>query len=263
MAASPLPPLPEEAFVTFADARFLPLCEVLVRGLARFSSRPVMVFGIDTDVGFDAPNLIKRRIDSGGRFVYYLKLRVLLECGLGRGVFLDADNVPNRGIDRLFDACGEAGEHPLLPRHPSDLGAHLHRELMAELGVERKSMPYVHSCCLAFSRRNRPFLEECYRIAQDLERRGTVPLAYDESIVNVLLWRAGATRQLESCNIHHGFCEGYLDGSFRDDPEFQRRYGSHPYRFDSFHYCKDPARAEWMLESLSERLSEIAVAQAP
>ena len=155
------------------------------------------------------------------------------------------------------------GEHPLLPRHPSDLGAHLHRELMDELGVERKSMPYVHACCLVFNRRSLPFLEECYRVARDLERRGTCPLAYDESIINVLLWRAGAARHLESCNIHHGFCEGYLDGSFEEDPEFRRRYGGHPYRFDSFHYCKDRARAEWMLESLSKRSSEIAAAQAP
>jgi len=34
-----------EAFVTHTDRRFLRLSEILVRGLAHFSSRPVVVFG--------------------------------------------------------------------------------------------------------------------------------------------------------------------------------------------------------------------------
>src|SRR5947199_8322437 len=79
-----------EAFVTHTDHRFLRLSEVLVRGLARFSSRPVVVFGVDVDVDYDSPNLIKRRIESGGEPIAYLHLQAIITSGVGHGACLDA-----------------------------------------------------------------------------------------------------------------------------------------------------------------------------
>ena len=42
----------------------------------------------------------------------------------------------------------------------------------ATLGVTAKSMPYVHSCTVAFSPACREFLEECQAISRDCEGRG-------------------------------------------------------------------------------------------
>src|SRR5947199_9916877 len=80
-----------EAFVTHTDRRFLRLSEVLVRGLAHFSSRPVVVFGVDVDVDYDAPNLIRRRIESDGEHIAYLKLRAILDSEVEHGVYLNPD----------------------------------------------------------------------------------------------------------------------------------------------------------------------------
>ena len=243
----------QEAFVTHTDARFLPLSEILVRGLARFSRRPVVVFGVDVDIPYDAPNLIKRRIESQGEHIAYLKFRAILDSGVERGIYLDADNVPNRGVDALFSApeeLGGVGGYPLLPRHPRDLGDEVNGGFMARLGVRAKSMPYVHSCALAFAPSCRPFLEECREVGRDCDRRGEHPPVVDETIVNVLLWQHGATRHLPSCNIPHRFFERYLDGTYVGDPEFESRYRGHPYHFHTFHYCKDPARARAMLDRL-------------
>ncbi|HEV7518814.1 MAG TPA: hypothetical protein VGR07_21160 [Thermoanaerobaculia bacterium] len=239
-----------EAFVTHTDRRFLRLSEVLVHGLARFSSRPVVVFGVDVDVDYDSPNLIKRRIESGGLHIAYLKLRAILESGVEHGVYLDADNVPNQGVDALFAAPPEVGAYPLLPRHPRDLGDEVNGGLMGQLGVQAKSMPYVHSCTLAFAPACREFLAECLAVARDCDRRGDHPPVVDETIVNVLLWKHGATRYLPSCNIPHRFFERYLDGTYADDPEFAARFRGYPYHFHTFHYCKDPERAASMLARL-------------
>ncbi len=161
-----------EAFVTHTDRRFLRLSEVLVRGLARFSTRPVVVFGVDVDVDYDAPNLVKRRIESGGGHIAYQKLRAILLSEVEHGIYLDADNVPNRGVDALFAAPPEVGDYPLLPRHPRDLGDDVHGAWRERLGVAGKSTPYLHSCTVAFAPGCRAFLEECLAVTQECDRRG-------------------------------------------------------------------------------------------
>jgi hypothetical protein len=245
-----IPAVVAEAWVTHTDRRFLRLSEVLVRGLARVSSRPIVVFTVDTDLDYDSPNLIARRIESGGEPIPYLKLRAILESEVEHGVYLDADNVPNRGVDALFAAPPEVGAYPLLPRHPRDLGDEVNGGLMAKLGVTAKSMPYVHSCTVAFSPACREFLLECQAISRDCEGRGEPPPVVDETVFNVLLWKHGATRALPACNIPYRFFDGYLDGTYPEDPEFAQRFAGHPYFFHTFHYCKDPARAAAMLDRL-------------
>ena len=241
-----------ECFVTHADARFLPLTEILVRGLARFSSRPVMVFGINAEVGYDAPNLIKRTIHCPPTDLHSAKFQAILESGVERGVYLDADNVPNRGVDGLFAFCDEVEDYPLVPRHPQELGP-LVEELRTELGVERQTMPFVQSCCFAFSRRCLPFFEECKRVGRDLAGRCPGTYVRDEPIVNVLLWQRNADRQLPSCNIPKRYYPLYLDGTYASDAEFQSCYGGHPFRFDTFHFCKNPERSRQMLDELIAR----------
>jgi hypothetical protein len=243
---------PAECFVTHGDERYLPLTEVLVRGLERFSSRPVMVFGVNAEVGWEAPNLIKRTIRCSPAELYSAKFRAILESGVERGVYLDADNVPNRGIDDLFAACGEVGDYPLLPRHPQELGP-LVEELRTELGVARQTMPYVQSCCLVFSRRCLPFVADCERVGRDLARRSPGAPVLDEPIVNVLLWQRNAGRQLPSCNIPKRYYPRYLDGTLESDADFLSCYGGHPFHFHTFHFCKDPERSRRMLDELIER----------
>jgi hypothetical protein len=247
---------PREAFVTHADASYLRLSEILVRGLAHFSTRPVVVYGVGTDVDYDAPNLIRRRLDDRPGEIYCSKFRILAECGLERGVYLDADHVPNRGIDSLFEACRQAADYPLVPRHPQDLGRD-QRQLMDQLGVTRQTMPFVHTCCMAFSRGCAPFFAECYRAGQEAVRRSRGgELLSDEPLLNVMLWRRGATRQLDCCNILWEFAGEYLDGSYASDPNFAWHYGGHPYCFHTFHYCKDPVVAARLLDDLVRRAGQ-------
>jgi hypothetical protein len=246
--------LPPAAWVTHADARFLPLARVLIEGLAAFSRLPVVLYAIDADPGFASPNLAVRRIASGGRRVAYLKLTALLDAldhGLERGVYLDADQVPTPAVDRLLELAAGPGATPLLPRHPRDLGDEVNGALMAELGVAAKSMPYVHSCAIGFAPACRPFLAECDAVARAIERRGTHPPVVDETILNVLLWKWRASRQLPSVNLPHRLYESWLAGRLEDDPAFQERYAGHPWEALTFHYCKDPERARAMLAGMA------------
>jgi len=259
-------PLPAACWITHADARFLPLARVLAQGLAAFSRRPLVLYAIDSEFaepGLEAPGLVVRRMAGGGRHIAYLKLAALLDAldsGVEQGVYLDADHVPTPEVDRLFGAASGAGELPLLPRHPRDLGDEVNGVLMAALGVARRSMPYAHSCTMGFGPASRPFLGECDQVARDCERRGAHPPVVDETIVNVLLWKHGATRQLASANLPHRLFESWLAGRLEEDPEFLSRYAGHPWQAATFHYCKDPARARAMLQAMRARDPSAALA---
>ena len=245
------PALPAACWITHADARFLPLAHVLADGLAAFSRHPLVVYEVDSDT-VPAGGLA-RRLASGGRRVAYLKFTALLDAldaGVERGIYLDADHVPTPAVDRLFDLAAEMGETPLLPRHPRDLGDEVNGALMAELGVTAKSMPYAHSCTLAFGPSCRRFLAECDEVARERDRRGDHPPVVDETIANVLLWRWGATRQLPSVNLPHRLFESWLAGRLEDDPELLARYRGHPWEALTFHYAKDPLRARAMLNAM-------------
>jgi hypothetical protein len=252
-------PLPTAAWVTHADARFLPLARVLAEGLAAFSRHPVVLYAVTADPepqpdpDLAAPNLIVRRIAGAGRHIAYLKLAALLDAldaGVERGVYLDADHVPTPAVDRLFELSRKIGETPLLPRHPRDLGDEVNGALMAELGVAAKSMPYAHSCAIGFAPSCRRFLAECDALARDCEQRGAHPPVVDETIMNVLLWKWGATRQLPSVNLPHRLFESWLAGRLTDDPAWRKRYAGHPWEALTFHYAKDPARARAMLAAM-------------
>ena len=61
---------PKEAFVTYSNNRtsYLALLKVLLDSVHAFSTRPIIVFGIDVDLDIDVkqyPRVIKRRISQG------------------------------------------------------------------------------------------------------------------------------------------------------------------------------------------------------
>lgn len=241
--------MPEELFLTYADAAYLPLTEVLVRGLAHFSRRRVMVFGVNADVPYDSRNLIKRRIDCSRHEIYTLMFRILLESEIERGVYLDADNVPNRGIDELFAAARQVEEHPLVPRHPTDLVPH-YRGLMERLGVRTPTLPYVQTCSMAFATSSAPFFRDCLDTAEELAGTWPAQQGLDEPIVNIMLWKKGARRHLDCCNIYHRLYETYLDGTYATTELFRRELKGLPHKFLTFHYCKDLKRARRLLAGL-------------
>src|SRR5258708_3671828 len=91
----------EEAFVTFRNKNYFPLMEVLLDSVKAFSTRPIVVFGINATVPFSYekyPFMIKRRIDvDNPNGVQFEKPRVLLESRILRGVYVDGDIILNDG----------------------------------------------------------------------------------------------------------------------------------------------------------------------
>lgn len=240
-----------QCYITHCDAAFLPLAGVLAEGLAAFSSRPLVLYAVNTDVDFRYPNLTVRRLHSPpGNHLTYLKFRAMLDTPTEHGIYLDADHVPTPRVDEIFQLSRPAGEdYPLLPRHPSDLESNLVADLMEDLQVEEKNLPYLHSCCMSWTPRCRSFLRRCWNLSRQFDASGRHPFVWDESLVNVLLWKQGAKRYLPCLNIDKKHFPAWDSDRLLEDPEFARRYARHPYRLATFHGCKNRAAARRILQA--------------
>ncbi len=232
----------EEGFVTFATASYFPILKVLLDSVKAFSTRPVVAFGINDDIPFSTeeyPFLIKRRLENLEYSIFYQKPRIILESGIRFGVYVEADDIVNEGVDVLFEWAKSVGDYPLCPIHPSDPEGM--ETLMAVLRVPYKSMHYVHAHVL-FSYKCMPFIQEWYDHCPGYAH--LAPFA-DESMLNVLLWKHGVTDYVDIYDPFYQTIRYFVKGEFPEGiPAYQKMY------YYMLHGCKDPVEAKEILETL-------------
>ncbi|CAF0752232.1 unnamed protein product [Adineta steineri] len=106
----PLNSTPSEAFVTFCNnnPKYLALLTNVFDSIHYFSTRPIIVYGTDTDLDIDIkkyPRVIKRRLSQKdcGNSIYFCKFYVIVHSQVDYGVYLEADTLVNWNVDILFD----------------------------------------------------------------------------------------------------------------------------------------------------------------
>lgn len=239
---------PKEAWVVFATESHFALLEVAVAGIHAFSTRPVVAVGVNADIPFSLekyPRLFKKRIDVdlNERKAYYYKPQAILAADLDYGIYLDADAIPNIGCDYLFEVARQVGDYPLLPRHEDE--AYVLEEAMQFFGIEKRSMHYAHSDVVVYSRNCLPFMIEWSDICLKYPWLG-YPV-WDETLINVLLWKKGATEQLYICDPYNAYFGDYLGMS-------QEKIATDPYNhWFVFHGNKDVDRGWRMLDALKRK----------
>lgn len=234
--------IPTEAWITFATSNYFELLEVTIASAHAFSSRPIIAVGVNADIPFSQekyPRLIKKRINLDNlSFIFYQKPRIMLESGLKYGVYIEADDILNRGCDDLFEYARLEREYPLCPTHPNDPDDVFN--IMEILKVNRKSMHYVHGHVI-FSHKCMPFIKEWYETC--LQYPHAPANHSDEIVLNVLLWKKGITEQVPLYDPWYENVVNYLNATptVRD---------ASPYSYwKMFHGAKDP-RIAWQVFDL-------------
>ncbi|MEX0671810.1 MAG: hypothetical protein WD068_00475, partial [Candidatus Babeliales bacterium] len=140
----------QESFVSFSTPAYFGILEVMLESVHFFSTRPIVVYGINCDIPFtqeNFPRLIARRIDTDQFFeghpsICYMKFPIIYESNIRYGVYIEADDIANIGIDTLFQEARRVKQFPLCPIHPADPADQ--RACMDYLGVQSTTNPYVH-----------------------------------------------------------------------------------------------------------------------
>ncbi|CAF1341889.1 unnamed protein product, partial [Didymodactylos carnosus] len=156
---------PKEAFIVFVDCKrpYLELLDILLDSIHLFSTRPVIVWGLDLKLKVNRkkhPRVIVKSTSvriCGPYSIYSCKLYAMVHSGVSYGVQLEADSVVNYNIDILFDVLPKwPYDFPLAPRHPDDPNNYWH--FMKQFGVTKRTTPYIHGLFI-FTYRAYPFLQ--------------------------------------------------------------------------------------------------------
>jgi FkbM family methyltransferase len=242
-------------FVTVGNLNYMGVIHKLVKSIQEFSSHKIIVYGVDCDIPFNYPCLIKRKI-SPPKFSehdkWYWKQYACIESlneGYENYVWIDGDVIVNHNIDSIKKYFKDIENYPLSDIHRQEEfyggynydGVHLTQsfnENLADLFNVRKHLPYTHVCLYVYNNRCKWFFEEIIKIYRsiDLKDYHKYLLWNDEGIDNLLRWKCGFTKNLPLSNFDTSSYDGdngQTNNQLIDFYTFWRKKG--PYNFNKIY----------------------------
>jgi FkbM family methyltransferase len=243
---------PSFAFVTTGNLQYMPVIEKLVQSLMAFSKHKIIVYGVDCEVPFDYPNVIKKTIkppNISEHDKWYWKQHACLEAlneGFDYYIWIDGDVVVNHNIDTVNQYFNQVDRYPLSDIHVQEefFGTYdngksqlFNEELAKRWGIE-KQQPYMHVCFFIYNEESRAFFNGIITSYEMLME--TYPEDYkklflwnDEGIDNAIRWKQGFTNHLPLSNFDtssYDGDEGFIDKTMHQFLKFWNEEG--PQNFD-------------------------------
>lgn len=216
------------AFVTTGNLGYMSVIEKLVKSINEFSKMKIIVYGVDCDVPFDYPNVIKRRIDPPKRSdkydKWYWKQYACIESikeDYDNFVWIDGDVVVNHNIDTINKYFSTLENYPIPDIHiqneffvgykdNGESKTQLFNENLSKLWGFEKTRPYKHICMYIYDKNSKWWFEEILTAYNDmdLEDYGKYFNWNDEGIDNALRWKHGFTKHLPVSNFDTSAYDG-------------------------------------------------------
>ena len=215
-------------FVTTGDIGYMPVIEKLVKSLNEFSKSTILVYGVDCDVPFDSPNMIKRRIEPQKHSIHdkwYWKQHACIESlkeAYNHFVWIDGDVVVNYNIDNINKQFSQIENYPISDIHIQEeffgnyvdydntKKSQLFNQNLCELLNVNKSQPYMHICFYIYNKECKWWFNEILKQYKsvDLKEYKKYYLWNDEGIDNALRWKYGFKKHLPVSNFDTSSYDG-------------------------------------------------------
>ena len=241
------------AFVTTGNMGYMPVIEKLVQSLLEFSEQKIIVYGVDCEVPFDYPNVIKRTINPpkiSEHDKWYWKQHACLESlkeGFEYLIWIDGDVVVNHNIDTVRKYFKQVGRYPLSDIHVQEeffgmydngTKSQLFNEELAKKWEIEKRQPYMHVCFFIYNNGSEAFFDSILHTYETLmleepENYKKYFLWNDEGIDNAIRWRNEFTNHLPLSNFDtssYDGDEGFIDKTLHQFYKFWNEEG--PQNFD-------------------------------
>lgn len=266
-------------FVTTGNKNYMPVIEKMVKSINLFSKAKVIVYGVDCDVPFDYPNLIKRRISPpkySEHDRWYWKQYACIESlkeNYENYIWIDGDVVVNYNIDSIEKYFNEIENYPISDIHRQEefyINQTLHgsqhtqsfNQHLCELWSLGKRNPYMHVCFYIYNNKCSWWFEEIIKSYQsvDINDYRKYFAWNDEGIDNALRWKYGYTKHLPLSNFDTSSYDGdngQTQNQLTDFFKFWNCKG--PYNFDRiFGYQYIPKDKNQILYFHGNKNSEIS-----
>ncbi len=214
-------------FITTGNIGYMPVIEQLVKSLNEFSKANIIVYGVDCEIPFDYPNLIKRKISPpfhSEHDKWYWKQYACIESikeDFDNFVWIDGDVIVNYNIDEIQKYFNEIENYPLsdihLPRefygyyyiNGVDKSQSFNENLSKLMGVEKKS-PYMHICMFIYNKKCEWWFEEILLVYKSIDNKDYYDylLWNDETIDNVLRCKYNFNKHLPLSNFDTSSYDG-------------------------------------------------------
>jgi FkbM family methyltransferase len=190
-------------YVTCGNIGYMGVIEKLVQSLLEFSKQKIMVYGIDCDVPFDYPNVIKRRLDitpHSEHDKWYWKQHVCVDSinsEYESFVWIDGDVVVNHNIDTVQQYFKEITNYPIPDVHVQEefFGAYedktqLFNENISKFYKIEKQNPYSHICFYVYNQNCVWWFNEIIGIYKSIKEKDYKKylLWNDEGVDNLMRW---------------------------------------------------------------------------
>ena len=226
-------------FVTTGNEKYMPVIEKLVKSLNEFSKAKIIVYGVECDVPFDYPNLIKKKINPpkySKHDRWYWKQYACIESikeNYENFIWIDGDVVVNYNIDNVQKYFEEIENYPLPDIHKQEeffafyyedgieKGQPFNHELSKLWQIQRKQ-PFMHVCMYIYNKRCQWWFEEIisnYRTI-NLDDYYKYFLWNDEGIDNALRWKYKFTKHLPLSNFDTSSYDGDTGQTHRQFEDF-------------------------------------------
>lgn len=205
-------------FVTTGDIGYMDVIEKLVQSLLEFSKAKIIVYGVNCEVPFDYPNVIKRVIyppNNSRHDKWYWKQYACIESykepEYENFVWIDGDVVVNYNIDKVKKYFKGIESYPLSDIHVQseffgyyDNGTktQLFNEVLSKEWGLTKTNPYMHICFYVYNRSCKRWFEEIINTYKgNINDYDRLFLWNDEGIDNALRWKYNKTKHLPLSNF--------------------------------------------------------------
>jgi len=218
------------AFVTTGNLQYMLVIEKLVQSLLQFSKHKIIVYGVDCEVPFDYPNVIKKTINPpkiSEHDKWYWKQHACLESldyGFDNYVWIDGDVVVNHNVDNVKEYFSQLTTYPIPDIHVQTeffgtyndgKDSQLFNEQLANEWKITKRNPYAHICFYIYnSNCHKWFTEILEHYTKVIENNPKdykrLYLWNDEGIDNAMRWKYGCDKFLPLSNFDTSGYDGDL-----------------------------------------------------
>jgi len=235
-------------YVTGCDLYFMDITEKLVISLLNTSNRKIIVYGINCEVPFDYPNLIKKTVyyelkDKDD--MWFWKQKVCIESlreEYENYVWLDGDVLCNNNVDNISTYFNEIENYPISNIHVKDelalwfsdgrLDQYFNEHITNEYGVPRKIFQNpLHVCFFVYNKRCDWFFQEILDIRKyllEINRYDELSRWHDEGLTNFLHCKYGFKKHLpmsdlsllnapDELNIFYGYWNDPSPNNFENE----------------------------------------------
>ncbi len=212
-------------FVTTGNINYMPVIEKLVQSISEFSNHKIIVYGIDCNVPFDYPNLIKRTISPPKHSIHdkwYWKQYACIESlneEYENYVWIDGDVVVNNNIDTLNGYFPMIKNYPISDTHVQEEffsfneneTQYFNEKLCKKWKIE-KFNPLMHVCLFIYNKNCKWWFKEIINEYKsvDINEYNKLFVWNDEGIDNALRWKYNYRDYLPVTNYDMSSYDGDL-----------------------------------------------------